>query len=665
MKTVASGSQGAKMTVGKKNPKKREVAIFSRAEVEKSNKRMTLQEDIDLKKERSPSRMRERGPQLPQDMRMRGLIRSHKKKRERGLQRKKKYAVRLRASRGEKSLLEAASVKAPQRKDYSRRLEQFYAFVLRYELPIQNENQLDEALCEFADHLFLDGEGLSFGQKLQAAIEYERPEFAQEGRLALPRFKRAMKGWRRLNPQQTRLPMPEFLKSAISAVMVQKGWLEEALFNQTTFSTYARPGETLRIFAADIVEKNADFDHTVIVLGPLERGESSKVGIYDETLVLDDSRAPWLGMLLVRLAKQKLQRHGEEAELWDFKADAYPGQVERSSFIAGHSKDCAEPIPESSWRSQSRSHDEVASHPKHSAEGQVGNRLQHKGVRQARTHAADCESVWRQFQRARQRDAASLRYLLPEWHKSTTSASEEATQPDLRGEVLLSLFGGVGECCRFVSRHGGDAILIDFASSKQNDLGRPSRWQDVLSLAAFATIVGIDLPCNTWSRARRAPWWSKMPSPLRGDNPSDIFGLSGLKKSDFGKVQAANHMVRGALRLIRFCLKKGIPGYLENPLTSRLWKVPAIQQLLAQRKAFFIRADMCQYNTQWRKPTGLLIWHCSSFSMKTCWQKAKCKRTAKPHLQLTGAINGKFLTHQAQVHTKEFTHHKYPPLSHL
>ena len=215
------------------------------------------------------------------------------KNRKRGLQRKKKYAVRLRASRGEKSLLEAASVKAPQRKDYSRRLEQFYAFVLRYELPIQNENQLDEALCEFADHLFLDGEDLSFGQKLQAAaIEYERPEFAREGRLALPRFKRAMKGWRRLNPQQTRLPMPEFLKSAISAVMVQKGWLEEALFNETTFSTYARPGETLRIFAADIVEKNADFDHTVIALGPLERGESSKVGIYDETLVLDDSRAP-------------------------------------------------------------------------------------------------------------------------------------------------------------------------------------------------------------------------------------------------------------------------------------------------------------------------------------------------------------------------------------
>ena len=43
-----------------------------------------------------------------------------------------------------------------------------------------------------------------------------------------------------------------------------------------------------------------------------------------------------------------------------------PGQVERSSFIAGHSKDCAEPIPESSWRSQSRSHDEVAPRSKHS-----------------------------------------------------------------------------------------------------------------------------------------------------------------------------------------------------------------------------------------------------------------------------------------------------------
>ena len=251
------------------------------------------------------------------------------------MQRKKKYAVRLRASRGEKSLLEAASVKAPQRKDYARRLEQFYAFVLRYELPIQSEVQLDEALCEFADHLFLDGEDLSFGQKLQAAIEYERPEYAREGRLALPRFKRAMKGWRRLNPQQTRLPMPEFLKSATSAVMLQKGWKEEALFNETTFSTYARPGETLRVMAEDIVEKNADFDHTMIVLGPLERGESSKVGIYDETLVLDDSRAPWLGMLLVRLAKFKLQQEGEEAELWNFEAETYRAKWREAVSLLG------------------------------------------------------------------------------------------------------------------------------------------------------------------------------------------------------------------------------------------------------------------------------------------------------------------------------------------
>ena len=348
------------------------------------------------------------------------------------------------------------------------------------------------------------------------------------------------------------------------------------------------------------------------------------------------------------------------------------GQMERSSFSVGDWRDCRESISESTWRCQPGSHDEVAAYPKHTAEGQMGNRFKHKSVRQARSHAADCESVWRRFQRAGQRDAASLRYLLPEWHQSTSSEFEETAQPDLRGEVFLSLFGGVGECCNFVCHHGGESILVDFSSSKQNDLGKPSRWRDVLTLAAFSTMVGIDLPCNTWSRARRAPWWSKMPSPLRGDNPDNIFGLGGLNQSDFEKVSAANHMVRGALKLIRFCLKRGIPGYLENPLTSRLWKVPAIQQLLRQGKAFFVRADMCQYNTQWRKPTGLLIWHCSLFSMNTCWQKPKCKRTAKPHLQLTGVKNGKFLTHQAQVYTKDFasslisliTHHKFPPLSH-
>ena len=96
-----------------------------------------------------------------------------------------------------------------------------------------------------------------------------------------------------------------------------------ALYNEVTFSTYARSGEMLRVLAPDVVANNKDFERAVIILGPLERGESSKVGIYDETLILDDTRAPWLGGVLLQHAAQRSRQLGEEAMLWDFTAAKY------------------------------------------------------------------------------------------------------------------------------------------------------------------------------------------------------------------------------------------------------------------------------------------------------------------------------------------------------
>ncbi|CAK9105137.1 unnamed protein product [Durusdinium trenchii] len=220
------------------------------------------------------------------------------------------------------TILELASLKDGQRKDYARRLEQFYDFVARHQLPIETEGKLDEAMCDFADELFLNGEDSHAGEKLKAALEYARPEGIREGYLHLPRFKRAMKGWRKLAPNQTRLPMLEVLKSAISGIMIAMRQPQMVLFNEVTYSTYGRPGEILRVQPWDIVAKTSNFSRDVIVLSPLERGESSKAGIFDETLILDDSRAPapWLGELLKREPKQKIAAQLAEQPLWDFNA---------------------------------------------------------------------------------------------------------------------------------------------------------------------------------------------------------------------------------------------------------------------------------------------------------------------------------------------------------
>ena len=132
---------------------------------------------------------------------------------------------------------------------------------------------------------------------------------------------------------------------------------------------------------------------------------------------------------------------------------------------------------------------------------------------------------------------------------------------------------------------------------------------------------------------------------------------------------SANHMVFEAIKLIRWCVRNNICGYLENPWTSMIWKVPALQRLIQQGLAFLIRADQCQYSRQFRTPTGLLIWGCSPFVMKTCGHGPLCTRTNKRHILLTGIRHGKFMTHAAQVYSTDFAAalisslalHRFPP----
>ena len=197
--------------------------------------------------------------------------------------------------------------------------------------------------------------------------------------------------------------------------------------------------------------------------------------------------------------------------------------------------------------------------------------------------------------------------------------------------------------------------MIDIRHSASNDLSKPSAWNSVLiSLHHFA-LVGIDLPCNTWSRARRAPWWSSMPKALRGNSDAELFGKPHLGHKDFQKVQGANNMCFGAARVIRRCLRLGIPGYLENPRASRLWLTPQMRRLPQDPRVQLVHTDLCQFGTQWRKATSLLIWNVKAFTLPKCHgRQGFCSRTHRRHLQLTGVVGGRFLSERAQVYPKLF-----------
>ena len=117
----------------------------------------------------------QREGKAPLEKGLRMMLKASKSKIERARQRQRKYGKKLRASRGEMSLLEMNSVKEPTRKDYSRRLDEFYEHPSRHRRGTGH-----------ADHMFLDGESSGAGQTLRAALEVFRPEAARAGELRLP-----------------------------------------------------------------------------------------------------------------------------------------------------------------------------------------------------------------------------------------------------------------------------------------------------------------------------------------------------------------------------------------------------------------------------------------------------------------------------------------------
>ena len=120
-------------------------------------------------------------------------------------------------------------------------------------------------------------------------------------------------------------------------------------------------------------------------------------------------------------------------------------------------------------------------------------------------------------------------------------------------------------------------------------------------------------------------------------------GLSDLSDVDRLKVKKANFQLRSSVRIIRKCIEFGVPGYLENPRTSRVWLTPHIKRLISSKKAVFVDFDQCQYNTPHRKPTRLLVWGVEAGELNFDRCKGSgglCSKTGKHHIILEGASKG-------------------------
>ena len=237
------------------------------------------------------------------------------------LSQNRQKVARLRASRYKDveivpglTLVETIVVSAPVRQQYTRLVCCLMSFVFGWTAdptpkipPLDLKQSLgaldslpaddvDGEVVEWTDAALRSGVAGHNGQKLMAALAWVRPKFRKGGEVSLPRSRVGSLALFRRSPGATRQPLPEPVVYAMASRMVallgsgEKG-RNVGLCVIVAHHLYLRPGELARIQWEWIVPaalgSRERGRQCSIVLHPSEEQVPSKVGLFDETLLVD------------------------------------------------------------------------------------------------------------------------------------------------------------------------------------------------------------------------------------------------------------------------------------------------------------------------------------------------------------------------------------------
>ena len=186
--------------------------------------------------------------------------------------------------------------------------------------------EADKVLADYMDVLFLDKKAPAEGEKTLAALEF----FQIELKMCLPRSRRALRGWRKCMPAQSRLPIPKTLMYGMSMLMLHRGKRDMALMVMAAFDLYLRQGEGLSLVARNIVAPipvaGSQFRVVTVIVRDFDSGVPDKVGVYDTSLRMDNPKTAWVGEFLLKKAKEV---NSKDDLIFSFNMEEY-----RKEFIA-------------------------------------------------------------------------------------------------------------------------------------------------------------------------------------------------------------------------------------------------------------------------------------------------------------------------------------------
>ena len=192
-----------------------------------------------------------------------------------------------------------------------------------------DDEAFDTVVVSFMDYLHFQGRPAAHGEKLIAAIAFFLPAFGKYGRSGLPRAARSLRGWRKLMPPLTRLPLPWLPFLAIVHRIMAISW-EAAICLLLTYHCYLRPMESESLTAGQVVWAHSADGQRVhqlgLILAPMHLAKATKTGQWEEAVLVDQ-----MPEIILPLIWLKSQRAANDC-LWPFR----PGHL--AALLREHSQ---------------------------------------------------------------------------------------------------------------------------------------------------------------------------------------------------------------------------------------------------------------------------------------------------------------------------------------
>jgi hypothetical protein len=218
---------------------------------------------------------------------------------------------------------------------YCNAVAKFTAFALTLGAILSCIEDVDRALEKYFETLFIQGSSQYVASCTLCGWAFLNPAMSTKPRHHFPLSKAALKGWKNLEPGGSKDPCPFEVCLMIAGWFLDKGFVMMAAFVVLCFDTYVRPGVMSVLKRSNILTPSshvhAGYKHWSLVLSPSVEGVPTKVGEFDDSLIVGSKGREWISKVL-----EKLWRHSNpNATLFSFSLREIETQFRNASAALG------------------------------------------------------------------------------------------------------------------------------------------------------------------------------------------------------------------------------------------------------------------------------------------------------------------------------------------